>query len=387
MKRISRCAGVLVVATTMAPAAMAVEEPFFPDRPGLVSAAVDPGSATAMLDAAAIALRSASHQSTLEFGARATFGGKTTSYRVTVADALASATDARGTSSEVLDGDATVLRYVVKGDRIYQSKAGARPVVYTKGQVPYSWVLASPTGFLRMPPTSALSNWVEISGETAPLVRYRATIAPETAKGLFGALLGSESDLASLTAAVRFERAAADVVLDPTGPRLVTTFVDLDATVPKDVVASALGVAPTKATDMTFSFRTKFTPRKVGYAVAPVVVPVGAITPLQAKADAEAHSVLRNAAIAMEVHFSDNQSFVGATPRHLRTLDATIAWKSLPVAFAAQKQVQVIINRARTAYTLRTKSASGATFIYARDPKAAVKRICRLPSGVSCGIW
>lgn len=176
-------------------------------------------------------------------------------------------------------------------------------------------------------------------------------------------------------------------MIDPTGPRLVTTLVDLDATVPKETVATVLGVDATKATEMVFSFRTKFVPSKVGYAVAPIVVPAGAITPAQAKADTEARSVLRNAAVAMEVHFSDNQSFTGATPQHLRTLDPKIAWKSLPVALAAQKQVQVIVNVAKTGYTLRTKSASGAMFIYVRDATGVVKRICRLPGGASCGTW
>jgi hypothetical protein len=131
---------------------------------------------------------------------RATSAGEKSSYRVTLTDVVANATDSRGTSSEILDKQATVVKYVVKGDKLYQSTAGARPVVYTKTQVPYSWAFASPTGFLRMPHSSAVSNWVQVAGETAPLVRYRATIAPETAKGLFSALPGSEADLAPVSA-------------------------------------------------------------------------------------------------------------------------------------------------------------------------------------------
>jgi hypothetical protein len=164
MKRISRVGGALVAAAIIAPAAFAVDETLFSERPDLVPAAVDQAGAAALLDAAASALTSAPHQSKLEFGMRATFAGETSSYRVAVTDGVANATGSRGTSSEILDKQATVVKFVVKGDRLYRSKAGDHPVVYTKTQVPESWAFARPTGLLRRPHSSAMSNWVEVAG-------------------------------------------------------------------------------------------------------------------------------------------------------------------------------------------------------------------------------
>jgi type IV pilus assembly protein PilA len=93
--------------------------------------------------------------------------------------------------------------------------------------------------------------------------------------------------------------------------------------------------------------------------------------------DANAKSLLRNSAIAMESYYSDNQSFdfatiggVGATvATEMVKVEPNITWQA-GVAAAAQNQVQVLVNAAFDAYALNTVSKSGTAYSYVRDYQA-----------------
>ncbi len=358
--------GAAAVAAMMVPAVAVAED-------------VNPGPA---LDAAVAVLAGAPHQSNLEFGVRATLGTETQDTRISIADVVQDTTHFRGT----VTAGGKVTRYVGVDGKLYETVPGERTVV-KPGVAGGEWTGVVPTSFQRLPKSSSLTSWVVVAGETAPRTRYRATLVPDVARTMFGELMGTDTEAKAITAAARFSRSTVDVVLDATNGQLVETDVDLDVAISKDVVGPILGVSADKAPALTMSIRSKFTPKKVGYAVAPIVAPKGAITEAQAASDAKARSLLRNSAIALESHYADNQSFAGATPATLAKIEPTIKWRAIPTALTSKSQVQLTLSSRRDGYSLRTKSASGATFIYVRDALARVKRICRLPNGTSCGKW
>ena len=95
--------------------------------------------------------------------------------------------------------------------------------------------------------------------------------------------------------------------------------------------------------------------------------------------DANAKSLLRNSAIAMESYYSDNQSFnyvlvggAGATAAtEMVKIEPNISWQISGGATSAKlNQVTVDVNAAFDAYALNTVSASGTAYSYVRDYQA-----------------
>ncbi len=107
--------------------------------------------------------------------------------------------------------------------------------------------------------------------------------------------------------------------------------------------------------------------------------------------DANAKSLLRNAAIAMESYYSENQNFgapgaattamaatdVASIEPNISWLDSTTIGTGVPLA----KSDQVLIGPAATtsgstvdSYILNSRSASGTMFYYMRDQNAKVAK-------------
>ena len=98
--------------------------------------------------------------------------------------------------------------------------------------------------------------------------------------------------------------------------------------------------------------------------------------------DAGARSLLRNAAISLEVYGDD---FSGVTPALLTAVDPSIAWQTAAGALARDDQVQVS-GLSITGYTLTTESGSGNIFTYVRSLTGAV-RAWAPSGGGSGGTW
>ena len=97
--------------------------------------------------------------------------------------------------------------------------------------------------------------------------------------------------------------------------------------------------------------------------------------------DSNAKSLLRNAAIAMESFYSENQSFATATDVNLELIEPNMVWQvnaDYATALAKNDQVNIDVTDGATAtvaddaYTLRTTSASGNIFNYKRGEDASV---------------
>jgi len=102
--------------------------------------------------------------------------------------------------------------------------------------------------------------------------------------------------------------------------------------------------------------------------------------------DANAKSLLRNGAIAMESYYSDNQDFTAATPAAMGAIEPNINWQTAAGALAKSNQVQITLTggAVKDGYQLDSTSASGNTYTYARDNQAKVTRTC---TGCSTGTW
>ena len=102
--------------------------------------------------------------------------------------------------------------------------------------------------------------------------------------------------------------------------------------------------------------------------------------------DANAKSLLRNAAISLESYYSTNQDFTAVTGGAAGTLAAiepNIAWQAVggSSAIAKSNQVDTSLNSSAgnavmDRYILTTTSASGLKYSYVRDEKAKTYR-CR----------
>lgn len=101
--------------------------------------------------------------------------------------------------------------------------------------------------------------------------------------------------------------------------------------------------------------------------------------------DANAKSLLRNSAIAMESYYSDYQNFdyvtnngAGSTAATIMpTIEPNLNWLvAAPAAGlnAKNNDVLVTINAANSAYVLNTVSASGNAYSYIRDAQAKTAR-------------
>ena len=102
--------------------------------------------------------------------------------------------------------------------------------------------------------------------------------------------------------------------------------------------------------------------------------------------DANAKSLLRNGAIAMESYYSDNQDFTAATPAAMAAIEPNINWQVAAGALAKSNQVQITLTggAVKDGYVLDTGSASGNTYKYTRAATAQVTRTC---VGCSTGTW
>jgi type IV pilus assembly protein PilA len=122
--------------------------------------------------------------------------------------------------------------------------------------------------------------------------------------------------------------------------------------------------------------------------------------------DSNAKSVLRNAAIALESYYSENQDFgavgpVAVTSAEMDAIEPNLVWTTgvAAPAFTATtvdaKEDEVFVHAtggtatvAPTGYTLYSKSASNNGFAYVRASDASVAR-CKDTSGsafdVACG--
>ena len=118
--------------------------------------------------------------------------------------------------------------------------------------------------------------------------------------------------------------------------------------------------------------------------------------------DANAKSLLRNAAIALESHYSDNQAFTtpGAatilTQADLQAIEPNLNWlapsstvaPTATSALAKNNQVYVYVSAAFDAYDLVTTSASGTVFSYVRDNTAKTAKckalVAAFPSPTAC---
>ena len=99
--------------------------------------------------------------------------------------------------------------------------------------------------------------------------------------------------------------------------------------------------------------------------------------------DANSKSLLRNAAIAMESYYSDNQNFnfvanggAGATAAtEMTKIEPNLSWQvSGGPTSSKLNQVTVDTNAAFDAYALNTVSASTQAFSYVRDYQAKTAR-------------
>lgn len=124
------------------------------------------------------------------------------------------------------------------------------------------------------------------------------------------------------------------------------------------------------------------TPQKVA---RPVARGAESLLPSRETAqDAVAKSLVRNSQSTIESFYIDSQSFVGATPAALGRLERNIRFTS-GLALASRNQVQVV-GLSATGYTLRTRSASGRTYLIRRKTDGNFVRACRIGKR-SCGTW
>ena len=95
--------------------------------------------------------------------------------------------------------------------------------------------------------------------------------------------------------------------------------------------------------------------------------------------DANSKSLLRNAAIAMESYYSDNQNFdyvanggaAATAATEMAKIEPNLSWQvSGGLTSSKLNQVTVDLNAAYDAYALNTVSASGNAFSYVRDYQA-----------------
>ncbi len=108
--------------------------------------------------------------------------------------------------------------------------------------------------------------------------------------------------------------------------------------------------------------------------------------------DANAKSLLRNAAIALESYYSDYQNFdfatnggAGATAAtEMVKIEPNINWLTGGTGAAKSNEVVVTANAAFTAYALNTVSASTNAFSYVRDYQAKTTR-CKNASTAPVG--
>jgi type IV pilus assembly protein PilA len=115
--------------------------------------------------------------------------------------------------------------------------------------------------------------------------------------------------------------------------------------------------------------------------LAAIVVPIF-LGQREKAEDANARSLLRNAATSLELYSED---FSGVTPALLTAADPSIGWQTTPGALATGEQVQVS-GLSIAGYTLTTQSASGNVFTYVRTATGAVRSWA--PSGGgSGGTW
>jgi type IV pilus assembly protein PilA len=132
--------------------------------------------------------------------------------------------------------------------------------------------------------------------------------------------------------------------------------------------------------------------------------------------DANAKSLLRNAAISLESYYSENQNFGDnstalatdqVTATQLGAIEPNIAWSATSlntapttIGLAKSNAVDVNVATALDAYILSTESASGSLFSYVRDASAktykckgttlatyAVSATVSACVGTAAGIW
>ncbi len=111
--------------------------------------------------------------------------------------------------------------------------------------------------------------------------------------------------------------------------------------------------------------------------------------------DSNAKSLLRNAAIALESHYSAEQDFTepgastaivsattlgGVEPNIKWTTNANAPAENATTVNAKEDRVAVQIPAGSTTYNLFARSASGNFFTYVRDTNAAVKK-CKADAG------
>ncbi len=93
--------------------------------------------------------------------------------------------------------------------------------------------------------------------------------------------------------------------------------------------------------------------------------------------DANARSLLRSGAMALEVHYSVARSFNGANPTTLASLEPAITWTTAaPDASAVESQVHVQVGTPPGGYTLTTRSGSGRSYAFTRSETASVSKTC-----------
>ncbi len=110
--------------------------------------------------------------------------------------------------------------------------------------------------------------------------------------------------------------------------------------------------------------------------------------------DSNAKSLLRNAAIAMESYYADNQDFGANDAAAIAGAQAVEPNITFQAAAAAAKsdQVQVVTDRLGTgtgnedSYVLTTVSQSGTTFSYHRDQNAKVAK-CKTAATCATNQW
>lgn len=101
--------------------------------------------------------------------------------------------------------------------------------------------------------------------------------------------------------------------------------------------------------------------------------------------DANAKSLLHNAAISMESYYSENQNFAADTAAMVTaagTIEPNIVWQSYAAATpsdAGKNQVGIVVGTLNSAaetnaYVLNTLSKSGTSFSYVRDDTAKVAK-------------
>ncbi len=127
--------------------------------------------------------------------------------------------------------------------------------------------------------------------------------------------------------------------------------------------------------------------------LAAIAIP-GFLAQKRTAQDASAKAILRNAAVAMETYFADNQNFDGVTggpSGSMATVEPNIAWQTVGGVSAQAKNNEVdiaILNSVaspatKDRYGLTTRSVTGTYFAYMRDENAQVYR-CK-GSSISSG--